>query len=167
MQELLIILKHLFCPVVVIVLLYTRVFMVAVSQAHAMRSHVASVTLSGTVSAKQIQVKAARTLSIVGIVFLTCLCAYFCSSLVSQETLFSVTSVPVENWLFHFNSFLNPLIYVFCYPWFLKSIKLILTLNFFKVTAIRSTYYEVYRYRDDILFSLYRILNQILQNYLS
>lgn len=120
------------CPVLVIVVLYTRVFMVAVSQARAMRSHTASVTLSQTLTATKMEMKAARTLGIVVIVFLTCLCPYFCSSLVSQETLFSVTSVPVENWLFYFNSCLNPLIYVFYYPWFLKSIKLILTCRIFQ-----------------------------------
>lgn len=123
------------CPVIVIVLLYTRVFMVAVSQAHAMRSHIASVTQSQTVPAKKTEMKAARTLGILVVVFLTCLCPYFCASLVSQETLFSVTSVPVENWIFYFNSCLNPLIYVFCYPWFLKSIKLILTCQIFQTDS--------------------------------
>lgn len=119
-------------PVIVIVVLYMRVFVVAVSQARAMRSHIASVTLSETVPAKKSEMKAARTLGVVVIVFLTCLCPYFCSSLVGQDTLFSVTSVPLENWLFYVNSCINPLIYAFCYPWFLKSIKLILTCKIFQ-----------------------------------
>lgn len=123
------------CPVLVIVLLYARVFTVAVSQARAVRSHIASVTLSQALPAKKMEMKAARTLGIVVVVFLSCLCPYFCSSLVSQETLFSVTSVPVETWLFYLNSCLNPLIYVFCYPWFLKSIKLILTCKIFQTDS--------------------------------
>lgn len=123
------------CPVTVIVVLYARVFVVAVSQAHAMRSHIATVTLSETVPAKKSELKAARTLGVVVIVFLTCLCPYFCSSLVSQETLFSVTSVPLETWLFYLNSCLNPLIYAFCYPWFRKSIKVILTCKIFNTMS--------------------------------
>nr|XP_046260954.1 trace amine-associated receptor 13c-like [Scatophagus argus] len=116
-------------PVTVIIVLYMRVFVVAVFQARAMRSHITAVTLSETVPAKKSEMKAARTLGIIVIVFLTCLCPYFCSSLVGQNTLFNVTSAPLEVWLFYFNSCLNPLIYAFCYPWFRKSIKLIVTLK--------------------------------------
>ncbi|XP_018527024.1 trace amine-associated receptor 13c-like [Lates calcarifer] len=116
-------------PVTVIIVLYLRVFVVAVSQARAMRSHIATVTLkhSETVFAKKSELKAARTLGVVVVVFLTCLCPYYCSSLVSQNALFGVTTVPLETWLFYFNSCLNPVIYAFCYPWFVKSIKLIVT----------------------------------------
>ncbi|XP_073330176.1 trace amine-associated receptor 13c-like [Pagrus major] len=118
-------------PVTVIVVLYMRVFVVAVSQARAMRSYITAVTLqsSETVSAKKSELKAARTLGVVVVVFLSCHCPYYCSSLVGQNTLFSVTSVPLETWLFYFNSCLNPVIYAFCYPWFRKSIKLIVTLK--------------------------------------
>ncbi|XP_076603409.1 trace amine-associated receptor 13c-like [Chaetodon auriga] len=116
-------------PVTVIIVLYMRVFVVAVSQAHAMRSHIAAVTLqrSENVLVKKSELKAARTLGVIVVVFLTCLCPYYCSSLVGQNTLFGITSVPLETWLFYFNSCLNPVIYAFCYPWFQKSVKLIVT----------------------------------------
>ncbi|XP_022595869.1 trace amine-associated receptor 13c-like [Seriola dumerili] len=116
-------------PVTVIIVLYMRVFAVAVSQARAMRSHVAALThqRSETVFTKKSEMKAARTLGVVVVVFLMCLCPYYCSSLVSQNTLFGVTSVPIEIWLFYFSSCLNPVIYAFCYPWFLKSVKIIVT----------------------------------------
>ncbi|XP_070770858.1 trace amine-associated receptor 13c-like [Enoplosus armatus] len=116
-------------PVTVIIVLYMRVFVVAVSQARAMRSHITAVTLqrSGKVTAKKSEMKAARTLGVVVVVFLTCLCPYYIHSFVGQNTLFGVTSVPLENWLFYFNSCLNPAVYAFCYPWFLKSMKLIVT----------------------------------------
>ncbi|XP_070770284.1 trace amine-associated receptor 13c-like [Enoplosus armatus] len=116
-------------PITVIIVLYMRVFVVAVSQARAMRSHITAVTLqrSGKVTAKKSEMKAARTLGVVVVVFLTCLCPYYIHSFVGQNTLFGVTSVSLENWLFYFNSCLNPLVYAFCYPWFLKSMKLIVT----------------------------------------
>ncbi|XP_050925305.1 trace amine-associated receptor 13c-like [Lates calcarifer] len=79
-------------PILVITLLYLRVFVVAVSQARAMRSHIAAVTLqrSETGKAKKSEMKI---------------------------------------WLLYFNSCLNPVIYVFFYPWFRKSIKHIVTLQ--------------------------------------
>ncbi|XP_051259322.1 trace amine-associated receptor 13c-like isoform X1 [Dicentrarchus labrax] len=127
-------------PVTVIIVLYIRVFGVAVSQARAMRSHIAAVTLqrSETVTAKKSELKAARTLGVVVIVFLTCLCPYYCSSLVGQNAMFGVTSVPFETWLFYFNSCLNPVIYAFCYPWFLKSIKLIVTFKILQPDSCRA-----------------------------
>ncbi|XP_068602791.1 trace amine-associated receptor 13c-like [Brachionichthys hirsutus] len=118
-----------FAPVTIIIFLYMRVFVVAVSQARAMRSHITSITLSGTVSAKKSELKAARTLGVVIVVFLTCLCPYFISSLLGENSLFSLTSVPLESWLFNFNSCLNPVIYAFCYSWYRKTIKLIVTLK--------------------------------------
>ncbi|AWP13585.1 putative trace amine-associated receptor 13c-like [Scophthalmus maximus] len=118
-------------PVAVIIVLYMRVFAVAVSQARAMRSHIIAITPqsahSETLLAKKSELKAARILGVVVVVFLVCICPYFCSSLVDQNSLFSVTTVPIENWLFYFNSCLNPLIYAFCYPWFMKSVKLIVS----------------------------------------
>ncbi|XP_078030333.1 trace amine-associated receptor 8a-like [Epinephelus lanceolatus] len=116
-------------PVTVIIVLYMRVFVVAVSQARAMQSHIAAVRRQGSVkvNAKKSEMKAAKTLGVVVVVFLTCLCPYFSSSLAGQDSLFGVTSVPIETWLFYLNSSLNPMIYAFCYPWFLKSIKLIVT----------------------------------------
>ncbi|XP_049449476.1 trace amine-associated receptor 13c-like [Epinephelus fuscoguttatus] len=117
------------CPVTVIITLYVRVFVVAVSQARAMRSHIAAVTLQGSVkvTANKSELKAARTLGVVVVVFLTCVGPYFCSSLVNQDSLFGIATVALGTWLFYFNSCLNPVIYAFCYPWFVKSIKLIIT----------------------------------------
>nr|XP_033474218.1 trace amine-associated receptor 13c-like [Epinephelus lanceolatus] len=120
-------------PVTVIIVLYMRVFVVAVSQARAMRSHIAAVTQQklGKVTAKKSEMKAARTLGVVVVVFLICLCPFYCISLASQDSLFGVTSLPLETWLIFFNSCLNPVIYAFCYPWFLRSIKLIITFKIF------------------------------------
>ncbi|XP_051259309.1 trace amine-associated receptor 13c-like isoform X1 [Dicentrarchus labrax] len=118
-------------PVTVIVVLYIRVFVVAVSQARAMQSHIAAVRLqkSVKVTAKKSEMKAARTLGVVVVVFLICLCPYFCVTLTGQDTLLNASSAAFVICLFYFNSCLNPLIYAFCYPWFRKSIKLIVTLQ--------------------------------------
>uniref|UniRef100_A0A8C5N6W8 G-protein coupled receptors family 1 profile domain-containing protein n=1 Tax=Gouania willdenowi TaxID=441366 RepID=A0A8C5N6W8_GOUWI len=51
-----------FIPISIIVVLYVRVFMVAVSQAQAMRSHVTVVTLQSSLKVNRSELKAARAL---------------------------------------------------------------------------------------------------------
>ncbi|XP_074514782.1 trace amine-associated receptor 13c-like [Sebastes fasciatus] len=118
-------------PVTVIIVLYMRIFVVAVTQARAMRSHIAAITLqySGRVTAKKSEMKAARTLGVVIVVFLICVCPYFGVSLTGQDTLLNASSAAFVIWLFYLNSCLNPLIYASFYPWFRRSIKLIVTLK--------------------------------------
>ncbi|XP_051259320.1 trace amine-associated receptor 13c-like isoform X2 [Dicentrarchus labrax] len=118
-------------PITVIVVLYIRVFVVAVSQARAMRSHIAAVTLqkSVKVTAKKSEMKAARTLGVVVVVFVICTCPYYCVALTGQDNLLNAAFVTFEIFLIYVNSCLNPLIYAFFYPWFRKSIKLIVTLK--------------------------------------
>ncbi|XP_028446213.1 trace amine-associated receptor 4-like [Perca flavescens] len=116
-------------PVTVIIVLYMKVFVVAVSQARAMQSHVAAVTLQRPVkvTAKKSEMKAARTLGVVVVVFLICLCPYFCVAL--TDTLLNPSSDAFVMCLYYFNSCLNPLIYAFFYPWFRKCLKLVVTLQ--------------------------------------
>ncbi|XP_067372058.1 trace amine-associated receptor 13c-like [Channa argus] len=116
-------------PITVIIVLYMRVFVVAVSQARAMRSHIAAVSLQRSVGgiAKKSERKAAKTLGVVVVVFLMCFCPYFYPSLLSQDASATVTFSVFGVWILYCNSCLNPLIYAFFYPWFRKSIKLIVT----------------------------------------
>ncbi|XP_067372063.1 trace amine-associated receptor 13c-like [Channa argus] len=118
-------------PISVIIVLYTGVFVVAVAQARAMRSHIAAVSLqrSMKVSAKKSELKAARTLGVVIVVFLICICPYFCATFKGQDSLISVSAAVFLIFLFYFNSCLNPVIYVLFYPWFRKSIRLVVTLQ--------------------------------------
>ncbi|XP_029936826.1 trace amine-associated receptor 13c-like [Myripristis murdjan] len=118
-------------PITVIIVLYMRVFVVAVSQARAMRSQIVSATLqpSGTGTVKKSELKAARTLFVVIVVFVICLFPYFYPSLTGQDTLISASSLAFDIWLFYFNSCLNPVIYAFFYPWFRKSMKLVVRLQ--------------------------------------
>ncbi|XP_053184757.1 trace amine-associated receptor 13c-like [Scomber japonicus] len=121
-------------PISVIVILYMRVFVVAVSQARTMRSHIATVTVQSTVkvTAKKSEMKAARTLGVVVVVFVICICPYYSPVLIGEDIEDSSSSSPIALWLFYFNSCLNPMIYAFFYPWFRKSIKLIVTLQILK-----------------------------------
>ncbi|XP_076603615.1 trace amine-associated receptor 13c-like [Chaetodon auriga] len=127
-------------PVTVIVVLYMRVFVVAVSQARAMRSHIATVTVqcSVKVTAKKSELKAATTLGVVVVVFLICVCPYFCVALTGQDTMLNASSAAFVICLFYFNSCLNPVIYAFFYPWFRKSIKLIVTLKILEADSCDS-----------------------------
>ncbi|XP_021167688.2 trace amine-associated receptor 13c-like, partial [Fundulus heteroclitus] len=119
-------------PVTVIIILYVRVFGVVVSQARAMQSHVAVVSLqdSGRATARKSEMKAAVVLGIVVVVFLICTCPYYCVTLMAEDDGVSASSLAFL--LFYFNSTLNPLIYAVFYPWFRKSVKLILTLQILK-----------------------------------
>ncbi|XP_022058628.2 trace amine-associated receptor 13c-like [Acanthochromis polyacanthus] len=114
-------------PVIAIIFLYMRVFVVAVSQARAMRSHTAAVTHqhSVTLSKRKSELKAARTLGVIVLVFLICFCPFYCVSLAGA----SPYSVNVASIMYYMNSCLNPLIYALFYPWFRKAVKHIVTLQ--------------------------------------
>ncbi|KAF7644202.1 hypothetical protein LDENG_00226090, partial [Lucifuga dentata] len=127
-------------PISVIMVLYMRVFMVAVSQARAMRSHVAASTLqhsksvtasthqhSKTVTAKKSELKAATSLGVVVAVFLICFCPFYSPALAGQDFEDNNSFSSFLVWLLYCNSCLNPVIYAFFYPWFRKAIKLIVT----------------------------------------
>ncbi|XP_061697938.1 trace amine-associated receptor 13c-like [Syngnathoides biaculeatus] len=117
-------------PLSIIITLYTRVFVVAVTQARAMRSHVQCVKLqhSAPFRAKSSELKAARTLGALVLVFLVCFCPYYIVILMGgNENLGSLTKYVVD--LYGFNSCLNPLIYALFYPWFRKAVKQIISLR--------------------------------------
>ncbi|XP_029968015.1 trace amine-associated receptor 13c-like [Salarias fasciatus] len=124
-------------PIAVIIFLYLRVFMVAVTQARALRSHIAAVAAqrsggAAAASTMKQEMKAAGTLGLVVAVFLFCFCPYYAPTLAGQETLVDASAADFEIWLAHFNSCLNPIIYAFFYPWFRKCIKHIVTLQVLK-----------------------------------
>ncbi|KAM4595706.1 trace amine-associated receptor 13c-like [Fundulus diaphanus] len=120
-------------PCSVIVILYMRVFVEAVSQARAMQSHVAAVTVTTIrVTAKKSEKKAARTLGIIIFMFLMTFCPYYYPSLAGQDISNNASSWAIVSWMLYFNSCLNPLVYAFFYPWFRKSITLIVTLKILK-----------------------------------
>ncbi|KAM6934592.1 trace amine-associated receptor 13c-like [Xenentodon cancila] len=114
-------------PVTVIVVLYMRVFVVAVSQARAMRSHTLVINRQHSVNLKErSELKAARTLGILVFVYLICFSPYYICSLVVDFTNSFASFFFV---LFFLNSCLNPIIYALFYSWFRKTVKLIVTLQ--------------------------------------
>uniref|UniRef100_A0A671TN87 G-protein coupled receptors family 1 profile domain-containing protein n=2 Tax=Sparus aurata TaxID=8175 RepID=A0A671TN87_SPAAU len=115
-----------FCPLTVIIVLYMRVFVVAVSQARVMRSQISALK-SNTMTVKSSEMKAARTVGVILLVFVLCLLPYYSSSIAGQDTTSVASSVQI--WLFYCNSSFNPLIYAFFYPWFRKSVKVIVSLQ--------------------------------------
>ncbi|XP_067373514.1 trace amine-associated receptor 13c-like [Channa argus] len=112
-------------PIIVIVVLYMRVFVVAASQARAMRSHVAAFQSSVTITAKKYELKAARNLGVVVVVFLLCFSPYYFFSVAGGNSLDTF----FEIWVLYLNSCLNPVIYALFYPWFRKAVKHIVTLQ--------------------------------------
>ncbi|XP_058478926.1 trace amine-associated receptor 13c-like [Solea solea] len=119
-------------PVIVVVVLYLRIFVAVITQVRAMRARTAAGPQQSSVKVNKSEMKAARTLGVVIVVFLLCLCPYFCTVVTGVDTLLSASSDAFVILLFYFNSCLNPLIYAFFYPWFRKSIKLIFTLQILK-----------------------------------
>ncbi|XP_019207937.1 trace amine-associated receptor 13c-like [Oreochromis niloticus] len=116
---------------IIIIVLYTRVFVVAVSQARAMRSHVTAVTLERSLNqTNKSELKAARNLGVLVIVFLASICPFYFYSLVDGSVLNASSATFLI--IVYFNSFLNPLIYTLFYPWFRNAVKLIITLQIFK-----------------------------------
>uniref|UniRef100_A0A8C5D6A8 G-protein coupled receptors family 1 profile domain-containing protein n=1 Tax=Gouania willdenowi TaxID=441366 RepID=A0A8C5D6A8_GOUWI len=119
-------------PFSTIIILYVRVFVVAVSQARAMHSHVAVVKLQGSVKVNKSELKAARVLGVVVVVFLCCLTPFYIVELIAGVTTVPSSSFAYVLSLCYFNSCVNPMIYVFLYPWFRKCVKCIFSLQILK-----------------------------------
>ncbi|XP_029012734.2 trace amine-associated receptor 13c-like [Betta splendens] len=118
-------------PISAIIVLYVRVFVVAVSQARSMRSHIAAIKLqrSLTVTVQRSELKAARILGVVVVVFLMCYCPSYGISFSGPAIKMSSSTNLFFFFLVYFNSCLNPVIYAFFYPWFRKCVKLIAMLH--------------------------------------
>ncbi|KAJ0070734.1 hypothetical protein NL108_018585 [Boleophthalmus pectinirostris] len=117
-------------PFGVIIFLYTKVVIVAVSQARAMRSQVTAVTSK---TSKRSEIKAVRNLGIIVVVYIACYLPYLIAAY--SETNFTILGTPlivIGISIVCLNSCLNPLMYTMLFPWFRKVIKLIVTLEILK-----------------------------------
>uniref|UniRef100_UPI0009B4A938 trace amine-associated receptor 1-like n=1 Tax=Monopterus albus TaxID=43700 RepID=UPI0009B4A938 len=77
---------------------------------------------------KKSEMKAARTLGVLVAVFLMCYSPAYCLTLSGYDMMGS-SSKDFVFFITYLNSCLNPVIYAFFYPWFRKSVKLIVTLE--------------------------------------
>uniref|UniRef100_A0A8C6WTW9 Trace amine associated receptor 19e n=1 Tax=Neogobius melanostomus TaxID=47308 RepID=A0A8C6WTW9_9GOBI len=124
-------------PVSAIAVLYIRVFVVVLTQVRAMRSQITAANSQKTVFANKSELKAARTLGVVILLYIVCLSPYYIV-IIGQDAYFSASSAAVFIYLIYFNSCLNPLIYTFFYPWFRKCLKYIVTLQILQPGSSRT-----------------------------
>ncbi|XP_067358627.1 trace amine-associated receptor 13c-like [Channa argus] len=120
-------------PCTVMVVLYLKVFLVALSQMRVIQSQTAATNAKAALTTKQSQGKAARTLGILIVVFLMCFCPYYYPTFAGEDTSTNLSYYFILTWIELLNSCLNPLIYAMFYPWFRKAIKLIFTLRILQV----------------------------------
>ncbi|XP_026217568.1 trace amine-associated receptor 13c-like [Anabas testudineus] len=122
-------------PCTVMVVLYLRVFLAALTQTRVIQLQTAAIDVRAAPTARKSQRKAARTLGILIVVFLMCYCPYYYPTFLGEDTSTSLSYYSILTWIELLNSCLNPLIYALFYPWFRKAIKLIFT---FKILQAHS-----------------------------
>ncbi|KAM9495244.1 trace amine-associated receptor 13c-like [Clarias gariepinus] len=115
-------------PLCIMVGLYAQIFWV--SEKHAKKMEIMKISMQSKVKHEK---KAAKTLGIVVGAFNLCWMPYFIISVVDPLSNFSIPSIIYElfNWLGYINSAFNPIIYGLFYPWFRKTLYLIVTLRIF------------------------------------
>ncbi|XP_053342619.1 trace amine-associated receptor 13c-like [Clarias gariepinus] len=121
-------------PCSVIIILYTRVFVIAKKHATAIRelnNHTRPKTQKITSHSMKSEKKAAKVLGILVCVFLVCLLPYYIYSLLGNVIKLQTETFHKLSILFFLNSTINPFIYGLFYPWFRRCIKLIITLQIF------------------------------------
>ncbi|XP_028654767.2 trace amine-associated receptor 13c-like [Erpetoichthys calabaricus] len=123
-------------PCSIIVHLYSKIFIVAkrhlkiISFANQQKN---TQFVQQKMTPKKSERKAAKTLGIAISVFLFCWIPYYICSIVDTYTNVAIPNIlfSILTWLVYLNSGMNPIIYALFYPWFQKSVKLIVTLKIF------------------------------------
>ncbi|XP_017342194.1 trace amine-associated receptor 13c-like [Ictalurus punctatus] len=125
-------------PLSVIIILYTRVFVIAKKHATAIRElniHTRPKTQKITSHSMKSERKAAKVLGILVSVFLMCLLPYFIYSLLGDVIELQTETFQKLVIVLYLNSTINPVIYALFYPWFRRCIKLIITLRIFQTDS--------------------------------
>uniref|UniRef100_A0A8C1FNG9 G-protein coupled receptors family 1 profile domain-containing protein n=1 Tax=Cyprinus carpio carpio TaxID=630221 RepID=A0A8C1FNG9_CYPCA len=119
-------------PCLLIISLYLRIFYVVHQQVKVINILMkgGECVNEGSVRRKS-ESKAALTLGIIVTVYLLCWIPYYICSLSGVSS----TTLNVLLWVLYINSGLNPMIYALFYPWFKKTVKLILTLKIFQAAS--------------------------------
>ncbi|XP_058248437.1 trace amine-associated receptor 13c-like [Hemibagrus wyckioides] len=125
-------------PLSVIIILYTRVFVIAKKHATAIRelnNHTRPKTQKITSHSMKSERKAAKVLGILVSVFLMCLLPYFIYSLLGDIIELQTEIIQKLVIILYLNSTINPVIYALFYPWFRRCVKLIITLQIFQTDS--------------------------------
>ncbi|XP_053367989.1 trace amine-associated receptor 13c-like [Clarias gariepinus] len=125
-------------PLSVIIILYTRVFIIAKKHATAIRklkNHTRPKTQKITSDSMESERKAAKVLGILVSVFLVCLLPYFIYSLLGDLIEIQATTLHELIFFTFLNTTINPVIYALFYPWFRRCIKVIITLQIFQTDS--------------------------------
>lgn len=125
-------------PCGIMIALYFRIFAIAKRHASEIRKVNRVMRPEAKNQNRKSERKAAKAIGILVFVFLLCLLPYYISSFlpgaINAETL--MVLLDCTSSLFYLNSFFNPIIYALFYPWFQKSMKLIIT---FRVCSMGSS----------------------------
>ncbi|XP_070651742.1 trace amine-associated receptor 7a-like [Bos indicus] len=121
-----------FIPTLVMIVLYSNVFLIAKQQARKienLRSKTGRCSNRYQDRVAKRERKAAKTLGIAVLAFLISWLPFFLDSIIDAFLGFITPTYIYEIlvWIAYYNSAMNPLIYAFFYPWFRKAIKLIVT----------------------------------------
>ncbi|XP_052463204.1 trace amine-associated receptor 13c-like [Carassius gibelio] len=126
-------------PCILIISLYLRIFYVVHQQVKVINTLMkgGKCVNEGSVRRKS-ESKAALTLGIIVTVYLLCWIPYYICSISAVSS----TTINVLMWVVYINSSLNPMVYALFYPWFKKTVKLILTLKIFQAESSLVSSYE-------------------------
>ncbi|KAM9496063.1 trace amine-associated receptor 13c-like [Clarias gariepinus] len=125
-------------PLSVIIILYTRVFVIAKKHATAIRelnNHTQPKPQKITSHLMKSERKAAKVLGILVSVFLVCLLPYFIYSLLGDVIKLQAEISHKVLVIMFLNSTINPFIYALFYPWFRRCVKITITLQIFQTDS--------------------------------
>ncbi|XP_051731454.1 trace amine-associated receptor 13c-like [Ctenopharyngodon idella] len=126
-----------FLPCSVMVGLYARIFVVAKKHARKLDDTHQQENENVFKSSRRSERKAAKTLGVVVGAFIFSWLPFFINSMIDPYINFStpVALFEVFVWLGYINSTINPIIYGLFYPWFRKTLSLILTMRIFETNS--------------------------------
>ncbi|XP_070782145.1 trace amine-associated receptor 1-like [Enoplosus armatus] len=122
-----------YLPVIIMLIIYLKIFLVAQRQARSIQNTTCQSTKSGAAVSKT-ERKATKTLAIVMGVFLICWTPFFLCMTFNfvRSDAVSVPVIETLNWFTLSNSLLNPFIYAFFYSWFRSAFRMIISGKIFQ-----------------------------------